>query len=59
MGDVTGDWTSSVAHQHDVARVNYQVAVPKHRSPLAGQNIWIACMGITCSSKDLIKKLCA
>lgn len=43
MRDVTGDWAPGVAHEHDVARVDYKVAVPKHRPSLARQNVGVAC----------------
>lgn len=43
MRDVGSDWAGSVAHEHKVARVDDQVAVPKCCSPLAHQHIGVAC----------------
>lgn len=48
MRDVGGDWAGSVAHEHKVARVDDQVAVPKCCPPLAHQHVGVACHRTSC-----------
>ena len=41
--DVRSDRARGVAHEDEVARVDHQVAVPKHGAALAHQHIGVAC----------------